>query len=177
MTRKKVEQVIGTWDQADALLRELGETQVRIARANAETNAEIARITRELQDATRGDAERAKTIALVLEQFTETHRDELDGKSKSLAAGVIGFRLTPPALKCVKGITWDDVTNTLIRMKRDDLLIYTAPKPDKDRVKKLADEEPKTFGKLPVEIVQKDEFFAEPLAVEAVHADHVRRTA
>lgn len=177
MTRKKIEQVIGSWDEADRLLREMAECQSRIDAANRFANDRIREITDELQRETATDAERSKMIRLALEQFAETHRDELDGKSKTLAAGVIGFRLTPPALKCAKGITWDDLTNTLIRMKRDDLVIYAAPKPDKEAIKKLAGDDPRAFNKLPVEIVQKDEFFAEPLAVEAVHADQDRRTA
>lgn len=171
MARKKVEQVIVSWDEADRLLREMAECQGRIDDSNTAVNKVIREMTDELQRATAADAERSKMIRLALEQFCETHRDELDGKSKTLAAGVIGFRLTPPALKCAKGVTWDDLASTLIRMKRDDLLTYTAPKPDKDAIKKLSDDEPKIFAKLPVEIVQKDEFFAEPLAVEAVHAD------
>lgn len=171
MARKKIEQVIGSWDEADRLLREMAACQGRVDGANAVVNDTVRKLTEELQQATAADAERSKMIRLALEQFCETHRDELDGKSKSLAAGVIGFRLTPPALKCARGVTWDDLVNTLIRMKRDALLIFTAPKPDKEAIKKLADEDPKLFAKLPVEIVQKDEFFAEPLAIEAVHAD------
>lgn len=171
MTRKKVEQVIGSWDEADAMLRELGAIEQRTAATTATANRRISEITQGLQDATADDAKRAKGIVVMLEQFAETHRDELDGKSRALAAGTIGFRMTPPALKCARGVTWDDLTNTLIRMKRDDLVIYATPKPNKDAVKRLAEDEPRVFAKLPVEIVQKDEFFAEPLIVEPAHHD------
>lgn len=177
MARKKIEQVIGTWDEADRLLREMAECQSRVDAASAETDARVRELTAALQTATAADAERSKTIRLILEQFCETHRDELDGKSKTLSAGVVGFRLTPPALKCTKGVTWDNVVDQLQRMQRDDLLIFVDPKPDKEAIKRLADDDPKSFRKLPVEIVQKDEFFAAPSAVEAVHPDHERRSA
>jgi phage host-nuclease inhibitor protein Gam len=171
MAKKKVEQVIGSWEEADALLRELGRIEQANAAATAEAHRETSAIMERLQEATKPGADRAKTIVVVLEQFAAKRRDELDGKSKTLTSGTVGFRLTPPALKTSKGATWDDVTNALIRLKREALLIFTAPKPDKDAIKKLADEDPKLFAKLPVEIAQKDEFFAEPLIVTPVHAD------
>ena len=169
--KKKVEQVLTSWEEADAALNEIGQCNARISAANSEATHEINRIQTDLREATIEDAERGQLLMLALEQFVGKRQDELSGRSLKLTSGTVGYRLTPPALKCQKGVKWDQVVNICQALNRNDLLNYTTPKPDKEAIKKLADDEPKIFKKLPVEIVQNDEFFAEPTTVAANHPD------
>jgi phage host-nuclease inhibitor protein Gam len=105
-----------------------------------------------------------QALSQQLEAWGDNHRSEFgDRKSLVLTHGEMGWRLSPPALKTLKKVTWKDVLHRLgaLRFRR---FIRNKPEVAKDVIlthrEKLAARG--LLVKIGVEVEQKDVFFVEP---------------
>ncbi len=109
-TRKQVNlprREISTWEEADQALKDIAilEEQMNkeIAAYNQEEQERRARLT------ARHAPLQAQILAieLGLESFAKAHREEFqDKRTKQLKHGELSFRLHPPAVERLKGMTW-----------------------------------------------------------------------
>ncbi len=158
---------IETWEDADHFLAEFGRTRGWIEKEEAKATVRINEINETLRADTEEHRKRCAEIAAGLEVFTLAHEKDLDGRSKKLTAGTVGFRLDPPAAKPKKGFTWAKVVAVLRQKRLNKLLTFKAPDANKEAIKKYATDHPKAFENLPIEIAQEDKFYAEPTVADA----------
>lgn len=96
MARKRIKNqpVLKNWAEVDAALREIAEKEIAIEEIEGEMNKQINGIkissgleAKPLQD-------RIDKLGQDVKEFVTEHKDELDGKTKSLNFGNTGFRLS-----------------------------------------------------------------------------------
>lgn len=167
MSKAKVTIILETWEDVERFLNELGVLQARTKTAEGLYTERLKQIEDALSQATADDQAREKIIFAALEKFVRKHQKELDGRSRKLTSGVVGLRTTPPAAKPKKGHKWADVVAALRAKKLDQLLTFKEPEPNKEAIKKFAGDNADVFAELPVEVVQTEEFYAEPTVATA----------
>ncbi len=109
MARTKVESPgveVDSWDGVDSSLSEIAVLSSKIASQDAKYNEEEqkrrAKVTSEQQPM----KERIEELALGVKNFCENNRADFGkAKSKELKHGIVSFRLSPPAVKALKGFT------------------------------------------------------------------------
>lgn len=107
MARKKVtEQVLKSWDEVNDSLKLIGEAQNAIDTIEAELNDQITDLKTAAKEKVKKHEDVIKINEALIQQYTTEHKDELKGKSKKLAFGTLGFRLStklilPKAIKTV----------------------------------------------------------------------------
>ena len=107
MARKKVtEQVLKSWDEVNDSLKLIGEAQNAINTIEAELNDQITDLKTAAKEKVKKHEDVIKINEALIQQYTTEHKDELKGKSKKLAFGTLGFRLStklilPKAIKTV----------------------------------------------------------------------------
>jgi phage host-nuclease inhibitor protein Gam len=153
---------IGTFEEADTILREIGDLQMQINQAETtakeiidEAKAELAETVKPLQEQIRNKADS-------LEVFCSAHRSEFGNQqSRKLNFGSLGWRKST-------SIILNAITLELIKRvfgKRADTYIRTKEEPDKEALASLKDEELKEVG---ARRKVKEIFYAEPALPEAV---------
>lgn len=106
-TRRRLEQTaLENWAAVDDVLREIGEIDLQIESMEAELTRQVARLKEDLAFRARPMAERKAMLERLVKEFTEAHREGLDGKkTKELNFGKLGFRLsTRVVIKSVKSV-------------------------------------------------------------------------
>lgn len=92
-----------------------------------------------------------------LMQWAEAHPDEFQGRrSVDLLHGVAGWRMTPPAVKPMRGFTWAGVLDRLKELGR---LEFIRTKEEVNKESILAARETEDLRELRVQVVQEDEFY------------------
>ncbi len=153
ITSEQMEQAFADYAKADA----------RQQKITAEMDIQMAKIREKWQDELTKLAETKETSFDILQAYATEHRDELFTKRKSLETthGTMGFRTGTPALKTLKGFTWESVKNLLKEFLPD----YVRTKEEADKEKLLADREKEKvaalFPKVGVKVTQDEAFFVE----------------
>lgn len=161
---KKASGELGSIADCDAamhqlLLRTLSREELIVARDRQVAAAQKI-FESDIDSATAAIAD----LTAQLQQYYVTHIDECekDGrKSVQLAYGVMGTRLSPPALKLLnKSWTWAAVLAKLREVMGDHFVRQRDPEVDKDAVKQeIAAEQLRDFG---LKLTQDETFYAEP---------------
>lgn len=110
MARTKVESPgveLNSWDAVDEALAEIGVLSSQVAAEEAKYNADEQKRRAVLTEKNQAKTTRIVELELGIKKYAENNRSDF-GKSKSreLKHGIINFRLSPPAVKCVKGFTF-----------------------------------------------------------------------
>ena len=153
ITSEQMEQAFADYARADA----------RQQKITAEMDVAMTKIREKWQDELTKLADTKETSFDILQAFATEHRDELFSKRKSLETthGIMGFRTGTPALKTLKGFTWESVKNLLKEFLPD----YVRTKEEADKEKLLADREKEEvaalFPKVGVKVTQDEAFFVE----------------
>ncbi len=153
ITSEQMEQAFADYARADA----------RQQKITAEMDVAMTKIREKWQDELTKLAETKETSFDILQAFATEHREELFTKRKSLETshGTLGFRTGTPALKTLKGFTWESVKNLLKEFLPD----YVRTKEEADKEKLLADRENEEvaalFPKVGVKVTQDEAFFVE----------------
>ena len=134
-TKTAAASMYASWSDVDDALGKARVLQSKLDKANADAAKKLAEI-QEKQTALVGPLEsELKIIGTNVNLFTDAHRTELDNKSRKLTNGRVYIRLTPPALKTLKGWTWKMVLEALVARNLKAFLKPKDPDIIKDAIK------------------------------------------
>lgn len=132
-TRVRLEgPALQTWADVDRSLREIGQESARIEAMEAEFNEAVGQLKEQLTEGAKPVQDNRERLERLVKEFTEEHKAELEGKSRELNFGRVGFRLsTSLVVKNVKAVL------SLLKGKRLFACISTKESVSKDELKKL----------------------------------------
>lgn len=157
---------IASREEADQLLRRIGELQLQVQTYEAEAEKEITEIQSQLQDHTTPLHESIEQYRKSLEAYATANRGKLFGKKKSLQLqfGRIGWKKGNPTLE----VDDEDGLVDLIRRRLKGLakqLIRIKESADKTALKKLSTEQ---LARIGCRLEATERFYAETEPTESV---------
>lgn len=154
---------IDTWEQADAILRGIGDNQLKINQAESSAKEKIDEIKEKLAEAVKKAIDDTKIKVKSLEAFCLHHRGDFAGqKSRRLNYGTIGWR---------RSVAIETNRDTLELLQSQyggkELmnLLHIKKTVNKEAVAKLTDEQ---LADINAQRKTRDMFFAEPDLPKAV---------
>lgn len=154
---------IATWEEADDMIRQIGDRRIAIAKAQAGAKKRIDNI-KEILSVETSVAERDIDLYVrSLEAFCAHHQEGFDGKrSRNMAFGTVGWRKSTKIK--TKKTTLERILD-FFGPKRGQQYIRTKQEPDKEALARLDDTQLKQ-----VDCVREvtDDFFVEPDIPESV---------
>lgn len=135
MARKRMEEpTIKNWEETDDVMKKLLESQLEVEKIEAEMNKNIAEIKKSAEEQARPYKDNIKKNELLLKEFVTVHKSELDGKSRRMNFGTVGFRMStkvvlPKAVDAVlqnlRKFNMHDCINTKETVNKDILKTYS----------------------------------------------------
>ncbi|MCQ4924106.1 host-nuclease inhibitor Gam family protein [Tissierella carlieri] len=125
MARTKIKEapVLKTWDDVDAALKEIAEKEIAIEEIEGDMNKQINGIkiasgleAKPLQD-------RIDKLGKDIKEFVTEHKEELDGKTKTMNFGKTGFRLSTTLSLPTAKDKLEKIITKLRKRKMDDCII------------------------------------------------------
>ena len=119
---KKLEQTttLKNWSEADDALKNIATINSKLNRLTGEMNEKVTQVQATYQPTI--DELTAEKIGLEtnLKLFAETRRNEDFDEKKSIELnwGIVSFRLSNPAVKTLKGFTWESVKLVILKSKK-----------------------------------------------------------
>lgn len=149
-----------TREEAESVVREITELKLAEQQLKTEMDTEITAIKESYEARLCAIANTVTPLVLEIEAWATAHQGEFgERKSLEMLHGKIGWRITPPALKPLRGQTWASVLE-LLRARGRAEYIRTTEAVNKDALLAARETENlKLFGCRPV---QEEEFFVEP---------------
>lgn len=93
MARTRIKnEMLASWEAVDGCLKKIGEIDNKLKKIEADMNDEITRAKAKADDKSKLYLEEKKQLELLIKDYAETNRMDLDGKTKSLTFGSLGFR-------------------------------------------------------------------------------------
>jgi len=156
------ETTLKDWNEADTALRVLGNLNQKIKAGESEMNLKITEVQQKYQPALDKLNEEKIGLERNLQLFCESKRNEFDDKkSKELAYGVVSFRYSTPALKPLKGFTWEAIKNLISKTKKySEIFLKTKTDINKQAILNAQLKETE-LAKLGCEISQDENFYYE----------------
>lgn len=97
---------VKNWDEADTALKDIAVIDLQIQKEEAEYNKAEQERRAKVTEKHAPLKEEKQKIEVGLENFVTAHRADLgDKKSKRLAHGTVSYRLHPPVVATIKGMT------------------------------------------------------------------------
>ena len=157
VTAKTAKMEIIGWEAADAVLRGVGRLDAEIAHDQAELAAAIGDMKAKYDEHISPLLDARKAQIKALEAFVKTHKTDLEGKSRVLTFGTVGYRLGRSTIT----FTWK-VARVIEALKLKKLAdcLRIKESPIKDRLLLLKDEQLEAVGCARTK--GRDRFFAEP---------------
>lgn len=134
MARKRItEQALSSWDEVNSALKAIGDAQLEIQLIETDLNAAITGLKDEAKEKVKAHEEVVKLNELMIQQYVSEHKGEMKGKSRKLAFGTVGFRMStkvtlPKNLHTVienlKKNGMVDCLNTKVTVNKDVLKTY-----------------------------------------------------
>lgn len=150
---KKLTTNLQTWEEVDDHLREIGELDLEIQGVEARLTRDINQLKADADEEVQPVLARRERLEREIQEFASARKDELDGKTKKLGFGNVGFRQsTKVVLRKV-----DEMIDTLKRMNLYHCII-TKEQVNRDALRQLPDETLKAVG---AKRQIKDEFWYE----------------
>ena len=152
-TRIKNQPVLKNWNEVDAALKEIAEKEILIEEIEGEMNKQINGIKISSGLEAKPHQDRISKLGNDVKEFVTEHKEEIEGKTKTLIFGKTGFRLStsvsiPRAKDKVEAI----IKSLKIRKMTD--CINVVESVNKEVLKKYSEEEIiKIGGKLKKEDV------------------------
>lgn len=95
MARKRMEEpTIKNWEEVDEVMKKLLESQLEVEKIEADMNKQITEVKKKCEELARPYKDNIKKNELLLKEFVTVHKSELDGKSRKMNFGTVGFRLS-----------------------------------------------------------------------------------
>lgn len=165
-TAAKAEQkvpALKTWDECDEALRNLGKLEVEIDVATARCNGKITEAQADLKRETLTQREQRAMLEKQIEDFWEAHKREVEGKSKKMTFGTIGYGPISRAVGFLKGWTEEKVLAALKGKEQlKEWLRFGDPALNRQRIKSASDEELKKLERYGITIEESESFFIKP---------------
>lgn len=145
------------WDEVDIALRRIAECQIALDTIDAEMNMKINDAKAEADKLATPLRLAVKEQTGLVQDFTDGHRADLDGKSKQLTFGTVGYRTSPPKAHIPAGKT-ESVIENLREFGMDNCLNI------KVSINRniLATYKEEDVLKVGAKMVREDNFFCEP---------------
>jgi len=106
MSRKRVAKALGSWEEVDEVLQEIGRLDRELGKLEDHQNKIIDRVKAETKINAEPFIKEKKALELELEQFCTARKEEFKTvRSKKLTFGTVSFRLTTK-LTAKKGWDW-----------------------------------------------------------------------
>ncbi len=167
MARKKVaaEPAFANWDEVDKALQEIHEADNSIAEITAMQNREIDDIKEKCNKLAEPHKNKVKELEANLREYTSAHRVEMDGKSKKLNFGIVGFRQSSKI-----SIPTSKIADAIIMLKNMGLTacLKIDEKLDKEQLRKQPSE---ILAQVGAAITTKDEFYYELEHAEIIETE------
>ncbi len=147
-------------EQVEALVREICEAKTEERIAKAEMDTEIRAIKECYEQRLSGISEELTPMVEAVHAWAEAHPQDFAGKkSLELLHGIVGWRVSPPAIKPMRGYTWSAVLDRLKALARGE---YIRVKEEVNKDALLAARESEDLRGLYCQVEQADEFFIDP---------------
>ena len=155
MARKKVmaEPMMKSWAEVDEALRDIRECRHVLAELGVERDRRIDAAKDEYAKNALPLQNRQKKLEGYIKEYTDAHRAELTGKSKTLNFGTVGYRLSSKLMLAPAKVA--DAIATLKSMGKTEL-VKTTETLDREALKKQPQEVLFAVGAY---IRQQDEFY------------------
>lgn len=119
--RKRIETpTLNNWNEADQSLKAIAEAENELAIIVASMNMQVDAIKEAADKAAKPYKELIKKHELMIKEYAGDNKESLDGKSKNLTFGKIGFRLST---KVVLPKLLDKVIKNLRKYEMEDCII------------------------------------------------------
>lgn len=93
--RKRMEEpMLKSWDQADEALKEIAEAEHELDMLHSAMNMQVDALKKQFDEAAKPYHEKVKKNELLVKEFASSSREQMDGKSKKLTFGTVGFRMS-----------------------------------------------------------------------------------
>lgn len=93
--RKRMEKpMLETWGQADQALKEIAEAEHELEMLHSAMNLQVDALKTQFDEAAKPYHEKIKQNELLVKEFAPASKTEMDGKSKKLTFGTVGFRMS-----------------------------------------------------------------------------------
>lgn len=138
MARTRLEApAIKTWDEANEVLAIIVAAENAIDTINIRLDENVAALKMDAEEEARPHKELIKKYELQLKEFAQANKSELNGKSKSMTFGKLGFRLSTKLVlpKCL-----DNVIKALRKEQMDECIIVKESV-NKDAMKQYSEEQ------------------------------------
>lgn len=121
MARKRMEApTLNLWDEVDQSLKAIAEAENELSIIVASMNMQVDAIKEAADKAARPYKEQIKKHELMIKEYAGENRESMDGKSKSLTFGKLGFRIST---KVVLPKALEKVIRNLRRYEMEDCII------------------------------------------------------
>lgn len=95
MARKRMEEpALKSWEEADSTLKQIREAEIELSRIAADAERCMIDIRQQAEDRAQPYKDRIKQMELQLKEFTVTNKADLKGKTREMAFGRVGFRMS-----------------------------------------------------------------------------------
>lgn len=95
MARKRMEEpALRSWEEADSTLKQIREAELELSRISADAEQCMIDIRQRAEEQAQPYKDRIKKMELQLKEFTLLNKADLSGKTKELAFGRLGFRMS-----------------------------------------------------------------------------------
>lgn len=93
--RKRMEEpTLKNWEQVDEALKTIAEAGHELEMLHSAMNLQVDGLKKQFDEAARPYHEKVKQNELLIKEFAAAGRAEMDGKSKKLTFGTVGFRMS-----------------------------------------------------------------------------------
>lgn len=138
MARKRVtEPQLMSWEQVDECLKVMSDAENQISVITAEMNAAIAQIKSDAEEKAAQFKETIKQNEGKIKEFTTIRKEDLNGKSKQLTFGTVGFR------QSTKLLLPSDTAEVIVKLRENGMADCVNVKEtiNKDTVKSYPEED------------------------------------
>ncbi len=138
MARKRVtEPQLTSWEQVDECLQVMGDAENQLSVITADMNAAIAQAKKEAEERAAQYKEIIKQNEGKIKEFTTIRKEELNGKSRQLTFGTVGFR------QSTKLLLPSDTAEVILKLRENGMADCISVKEtiNKDTVKAYSEED------------------------------------
>jgi len=145
------------WDEVDLALKKIAECQIALDTIDAEMNMKINDAKAEADKLARPLRLAVKEQTGLVQDYTDGHRADLDGQSKQLTFGTVGYRTSPPRAHVPSGKTESIIEN--LRKFGMDNCLNVKVSINKEVLRTYKEEDVLKVG---AKLIKEDNFFCEP---------------
>lgn len=95
MARKRMaEPELKSWEEVDSVLKKIRDAEIELEKIEADMGKCIADIREDAENSAQPYRDAIKRCELQIKEYVTLHKDDLNGKSREMAFGKVGFRLS-----------------------------------------------------------------------------------